>query len=175
MQVSFYQIIQAMSEATGKELSVESITGALRSTYHVGGPAYEGRMALRSFNLTNAPGTPGGTPADGESGDRPRYMKAKVSVDGIIRTIEGQGNGPLSSFLDALNRAFGIELSEEDPTSELLPTSSSSRLRPMRGTRLKEDSGVSGWTRISLVRVSEPSFLLQITPCRARNSRDWIS
>lgn len=120
MQISFYQIIQAISEATGKELSVENITGALRSTYHTGGPAYEGRMVLRSFNMTNTPGTPGSTPADGESSDRPRYMKAKVSVDGIIRTIEGEGNGPLSSFLNALYRAFGIELSIREYTEHAI-------------------------------------------------------
>ena len=120
MQISFYQIIQAISEATGKELSVENITGALRSTYHIGGPAYEGRMVLRSFNMTNTPGTPGSTPADGESGDRPRYMKAKVSVDGIIRTIEGEGNGPLSSFLNALYRAFGVELSIREYTEHAI-------------------------------------------------------
>jgi 2-isopropylmalate synthase len=120
MQVSFYQVIQAMSESTGKELSVESITGALRSTYHIDGSAYEGRMVLRSFNMTNAPGTPGSTPADGESGDRPRLMKAKVSVDGIIRVIEGEGNGPLSSFLNALHRAFGVELSIREYTEHAI-------------------------------------------------------
>lgn len=121
MQVSFYSIIQAMSEATGKELSVEMITGALRNTYHIGGSAYEGRMVLRSFNLSNAPGSPGGTPADAEAGpDRPRVMKAKVSVDGIVRHIEGQGNGPLSSFLNALHTAFGIELSIREYTEHAI-------------------------------------------------------
>jgi 2-isopropylmalate synthase len=125
MQVSFYQVVQAMSEATGKELSVENITGALRSTYHTGGPAYEGRMVLRSFELTNAPLSNGpegtSTPADGESGsDRPRLMKAKISVDGITRIIEGEGNGPLSSFLSALKRGLGIELSVREYTEHAI-------------------------------------------------------
>lgn len=112
LQIAFYRIVQAISEATGKELSVDDITSALRRAYCVGGSAYEGRMVLRSFTLTDAPGSPGATPADVEAGpDRPRHMKARVSVDGIVRHIEGSGNGPLSSFLDALYRAFGIELS----------------------------------------------------------------
>lgn len=117
MQVSFYQVVQAISESTGKELSVENITGALRSTYHFGGPAYEGRMVLRSFSLENASNTPGATPSDPEeTGSQARVIKAKVSVDGIVRQIQGQGNGPLSSFLDALRNAFGIELSVREYT-----------------------------------------------------------
>lgn len=113
MQIAFYRIVQEMSEQTGKELSVEDITGALRRSYHVGGHQYDGRMVLRGFNLTDANATPAGTPADNDHDgpDRQRTLIAKVQVDGIVRHIEGHGNGPLSSFLDALRQGLGIDLS----------------------------------------------------------------
>lgn len=112
MQIAFYKVVQDISEKTGKELKVDNITGALKSTYFIGGPQYDGRMVLRGFNLKDTQSTPGGTPADVEAGpDRQRTMTAKIQVDGIVRNIEGHGNGPLSSFLDGLRVYLGIDLS----------------------------------------------------------------
>ncbi len=117
MQIAFYRIIQEMSETSGKEISVEDITSALRRTYHLGGPQYEGRLVLRSYNLADANPTANGTPANGydsdneSSPDRQRSLSARISVDGIVRTISGSGNGPLSSFIDALHKDLGITLS----------------------------------------------------------------
>lgn len=121
MQIAFYRVIQEMSEQTGKEISVEDITGALRRSYHVGGPQYEGRLVLRSYNLVDANPTANGTPANGfddddqaandRTHDRQRSLTARVSVDGIVRNISGSGNGPLSSFMDALYKDLGITLS----------------------------------------------------------------
>ena len=41
----------------------------------------------------------------------PKRLRAKVSVDGKVRDVSGEGNGPLSSFLDALIGDLGISLS----------------------------------------------------------------
>lgn len=111
MQIAFYKVVQTISEATGRELSVQDITDSLRTEYHIGGPQFDGRVVLRSFTLSDAltDGTP--TPADPEDGpDRQRTLSAKVSVDGIVRHISGTGNGPLSAFLNALNSGLGIDL-----------------------------------------------------------------
>lgn len=111
MQIAFYKVVQAISESTGRELSVTDITDALRSEYHIGGPQFDGRIVLRSFTLSDSVTEGAPTPADPESGpDRQRTLTAKVSVDGIVRHITGHGNGPLSAFLNALNSGLGIDL-----------------------------------------------------------------
>ncbi|WWC59913.1 2-isopropylmalate synthase [Kwoniella dejecticola CBS 10117] len=45
-----------------------------------------------------------------------KRLKAKVLVDGALREISGEGNGPLSSFLDALQGDLGIALSIREYT-----------------------------------------------------------
>lgn len=112
MQIAFYKVVQAISEATGRELSVQDITDALRREYHVGGAQFDGRIVLRSYNLTDSVTDGTATPADSESGpDRQRTLTAKVLVDGVVRHISGTGNGPLSAFLNALKSGLGIDLS----------------------------------------------------------------
>lgn len=140
MQVSFYQVVQARSEATGKEMTSKDITTAFRQTYHLGGSIYDGRLVLKSF--TPAPSSqeydsPGMNPSDvshsrmaslslserqpeaspdrttGEKNlqNTPRRLDARVFIDGKIRNISGEGNGPLSCFLDALSTDLGLTLS----------------------------------------------------------------
>ena len=41
----------------------------------------------------------------------PKRLTAKILVDGKIHEMAGEGNGPLSSFLDALSADLGITLS----------------------------------------------------------------
>ena len=145
MQISFYKVIQGISEVTGKEMTSRDITAAFRQTYHLGGSVYDGRVVLKSFNTIDIHSpTPSGTatpersPSTGSTShsrmvslslssgrpeggpDRsnndnlhssPKRLTAKVLVDGKLRDVAGEGNGPLSSFLDALQADLGIVLS----------------------------------------------------------------
>jgi len=143
MQISFYRVIQELSEQTGKEITSKDITTAFRQTYHLGGSIYDGRLVLKSFTTvdlktpaTSAFGTPELSPTESRphsrmaslsldaraepSPDRnanenlhqaPKRLTAKISVEGKVRDIAGEGNGPLSSFLDALQGDLGISLS----------------------------------------------------------------
>ncbi|ORX36454.1 hypothetical protein BD324DRAFT_628891 [Kockovaella imperatae] len=141
MQISFYRVIQERSESTGKEITSKDITTAFRQTYFLGGSIYEGRLVLKSFsNLdlsasSSRLATPEMSPSSGRglqriqqlsltnaesSPDRatnenlqkaPRRLRAKINVDGKLRDVTGEGNGPLSSFLDALQGDLGISLS----------------------------------------------------------------
>ncbi|WWC87582.1 2-isopropylmalate synthase [Kwoniella dendrophila CBS 6074] len=45
-----------------------------------------------------------------------KRLTAKVLIDGALREISGEGNGPLSSFLDALQGDLGITLSIREYT-----------------------------------------------------------
>lgn len=108
LQVAFYQIIQAISDREAREMTVEDITSTFRSTYHFGGPKYEGRLALRTFSIT-AESSSGPSDTDGTADERRRFDGA-LSVDGMLRVIRGDGNGPISALLNALRSHLDIDL-----------------------------------------------------------------
>lgn len=140
MQISFYRVVQERSEQSGKEMTSKDITTAFRQTYHLGGSIFDGSLVLKSFNTSDlrTPSTPHSPALDAHeptrsriaslslsssfteaSPDRnqadlassPKKLIAKVVLDGKPRQITGEGNGPLSSFLDALSSDLGFQLS----------------------------------------------------------------
>ena len=108
LQVSFYQIVQAIADRTGKEMTTDDITTAFRSTYHLGSH-YEGRLALRSFTLSEIQSPPEDT-SDSEGYSERRRFEGHISVDGVVRVVHGEGNGPLSALLSALRSHLDIHL-----------------------------------------------------------------
>ncbi|KIK83217.1 hypothetical protein PAXRUDRAFT_832104 [Paxillus rubicundulus Ve08.2h10] len=108
MQIAFYQVIQKISDREAREMTVEDITTAFRSTYYFGGPKYEGRLALKSFSVT-VEASPEPLDTD-EAPDERRRFDGTVSVDGMLRVIRGDGNGPISSLLDAIRTHLDIDL-----------------------------------------------------------------
>ncbi|KAL1689191.1 hypothetical protein GGG16DRAFT_93897 [Schizophyllum commune] len=108
MQVAFYQVVQAISDREAREMTVDDITTAFRKTYNFGGSAYRGRLTLRNFKIS---GEPLADPTDnsGDEDERRRF-DGTLSVDGVLRVIRGDGNGPLSALLDALRTHLDIDL-----------------------------------------------------------------
>ena len=108
MQIVFYQVVQAISDREAREMTAEDITTTFRSTYHFGGPKYAGRLALKTFSITSEPSS---EPSDtDEAADERRRFDGTLSVDGMLRVIRGDGNGPISSLLDALHSHLDIDL-----------------------------------------------------------------
>lgn len=87
LQAEFSQIIQQITDATGKSLSAEEIWAVFQDTYLNGRQSYE----LLEFQEQ----------ADRAAGT---LIEAVISVDGIEQRVTGQGGGPLAAFLQALNR-----------------------------------------------------------------------
>ncbi|KAG8716442.1 hypothetical protein FRC11_008591 [Ceratobasidium sp. 423] len=112
MQISFYQIIQALSEETGKEITMDDIVSAFKKAYRFGGGVHEGRLVLKSFTLSEVPPSRPTSPTQ-ENGihDTGRRFEGKLLVDGAVRMIRGEGNGPLSALLDALRGHLDLNLS----------------------------------------------------------------
>ncbi|CAE6436713.1 unnamed protein product [Rhizoctonia solani] len=112
MQISFYQVIQTLSEETGKEITMEDIVSAFKKTYRFGGGVHEGRLVLKSFTLSEVPPSRPASPSQ-ENGlyDTGRRFEGKLLVDGAVRMIRGEGNGPLSALLDALRGHLDLDLS----------------------------------------------------------------
>jgi 2-isopropylmalate synthase len=79
------------------------------------GPEQDGRPLSRLANLNLSSGHPDQSPDrsyhEKDLHNVPKRLTAKILVDGKLREISGEGNGPLSSFLDALHADLGISLS----------------------------------------------------------------
>lgn len=109
MQVAFYQVIQNIADREAREMTVEDITTAFRSTYHFGGSNYQGRLALKNFNISSQPTS---EPTDNdELVDERRHFDGTLNVDGTLRVVRGDGNGPLSALLDALRTHLDVDFS----------------------------------------------------------------
>ncbi|KAI6005834.1 2-isopropylmalate synthase [Pisolithus albus] len=108
MQIAFYQVVQAIADREAREMTVEDITTAFRNTYHFGGSKHEGRLALKSFNITTEPSAEPSN--EDETRDERRYFDGTIKVDGVLRIVRGDGNGPISALLDALRTHLDIHL-----------------------------------------------------------------
>ncbi|KAF9535241.1 hypothetical protein CPB83DRAFT_878491 [Crepidotus variabilis] len=110
MQIAFYQVVQAISDREAREMTVDDITTAFRTTYHFGGSKYKGRLSLRNFKISAEPAEDPSDDSSDESKDERRRFDGTLSVDKVYRVIRGDGNGPLSALLDALRVNLSIDL-----------------------------------------------------------------
>ncbi|KIJ69104.1 hypothetical protein HYDPIDRAFT_23960 [Hydnomerulius pinastri MD-312] len=118
MQIAFYQVIQVISDREAREMTVDDITTAFRNTYHFGGSKYQGRLALKSFSVTAEPSA---EPQDSdEAHDERRRFDGTISVDGMLRVVRGDGNGPISALLDALRTHLDIDLTLREYTEHTI-------------------------------------------------------
>ena len=95
-------------------------------------------------------------------------LTAEVRVDGEARQIEGSGNGPISSFCDALN-TVGVKTRVLDYTEHALSAGGDAR-RPRRTSNARSTasrSGVSAWTRTPPVRPCAPCSPPSTAPAAA--------
>lgn len=125
MQIAFYSVIQGIAERTGKEMRVEDIVQAFCTTYFYRAPGVSfpvagglagaldmGRLELKSFRFYHGSNAePMELPRAGQVSDEHRRIIAKVAVDGQVRLLRGEGNGPLSALLDALRANLNLDFS----------------------------------------------------------------
>ena len=108
MQVAFYSVIQAIADREAREVTVDDITSSFRKTFHYGGGSYQGRLVLKSFRLVSEPSVHSDA---NEGAEERRRFDGTIYVDGILRILRGEGNGPLSSLLDALKTHLKVDYS----------------------------------------------------------------
>jgi 2-isopropylmalate synthase len=98
LQVDFSRVVQSLAEASGGEIGAAELRDAFEAAY-----VLPGRLRLAEYATTN----------DGVAGT-PCTIDA-VLTDGVVqRTIYGDGTGPIDAFVDALQRAFGIDVHVRD-------------------------------------------------------------
>jgi 2-isopropylmalate synthase len=91
MHVEFSKVIKALADVTGGELSSKQLYQAFEQEYL----QYGGPITLEKFHAENIPGSEG-TPAV--------QCIARLRIDGIVREIRAQGNGPIDAFVTALKQ-----------------------------------------------------------------------
>ncbi|HVF65279.1 MAG TPA: 2-isopropylmalate synthase [Casimicrobiaceae bacterium] len=95
LQIEFSQVIQRITDATGKELTSAQIRAVFDREYlHASSPlAFVDHRAQHS-------------PTDG----RVELLTAKLDVDGVATVVEGSGNGPVDGFVHALRESLGLDI-----------------------------------------------------------------
>jgi 2-isopropylmalate synthase len=86
MHIEFGKVIKNLADATGEELLSTQLFQAFEEEYlHRTGP-----FALESFHTERV-------------GANEVECTARISIDGIVRTLRSRGNGPIDAFVRALN------------------------------------------------------------------------
>ncbi|WP_294306505.1 2-isopropylmalate synthase [uncultured Sphingomonas sp.] len=93
LQADFSRHVQAMADATSRELNAADIWGGFEATYL---PREGDRFVLRDYEETGSTGQ--------------RTFIGRVLVDGEERSISGRGNGLISSVIAALADTTGPNL-----------------------------------------------------------------
>lgn len=93
LQIEFSQVIQKLCDETSKELVPEDVKKAFESEYFIYKP-----FALKEHTVVE------GSELDGYA------LSGKIVKDNCEYLIKGNGNGPVSALLDAIENSFGIKV-----------------------------------------------------------------
>jgi len=91
MHVELGKVIKNIADACGEELSGTQIFQAFEQEYLLRSEPF----ALKAFHVEER---------TGQDGSRGVACTAHIFVDGIVRELHGQGNGPIDAFVQALNQ-----------------------------------------------------------------------
>jgi 2-isopropylmalate synthase len=99
LQVEFSKVVQAHTDSTSQEISADSIWLLFSREYMENSDPYE---FVEHWSMPDT------------RSDDMRRMTATLRVDGVERTINGRGNGPIAAFVNALKNDCGVNLTVLD-------------------------------------------------------------
>jgi 2-isopropylmalate synthase len=95
LQIEFSHAVQRVTDATGKELPSAEIHAVFEREY----VAPDTPLSYRDHRAQH-------NADDGHV----EHLSARVEVDGVERTLQGAGNGPVDAFVQILRREFGVDI-----------------------------------------------------------------
>ena len=98
LQVEFSRIAQERMDADGKELTSPELWALFRQAYLLDDPP------ISLVKQTTLPTSP----------DNRELVATLRKADGTIFTIQGEGNGPIDAFVDALKTTYGVDFAFVD-------------------------------------------------------------
>jgi 2-isopropylmalate synthase len=95
LQIEFSQVVQKITDATGKELRSDEIRAAFDREYlNATSPVrYADHRAQHAAN-----------------GGGVEHLTARLILDGHEQTVSGDGNGPVDAFVHALRETYGFDI-----------------------------------------------------------------
>ncbi len=99
LQVEFSRAVQAVTDETSREISAEEIWKLFCKEY------LEPRGPYEFVEHWSMPDT---------HANEMRRMTATIRENGVERTVNGRGNGPIAAFVDAMKRDCGVSLKVVD-------------------------------------------------------------
>jgi 2-isopropylmalate synthase len=112
LQIDFSRRVQEEADRTGKEMTAEMIWSIFCSAYHLTSPQ---RFELVDYKTGS------------RRGDQQRTFSGQVRVDGRLLSINGRGNGLISSALAALADSCGLAIDVVDYHEHALKHGSDSK------------------------------------------------
>jgi len=94
MQMEFSQVVQSISEESGKEVDSPTIRRAFDETF------LQANTPVSFVRHTSV---------GDDSDESIRSLSAVVSINGVEREISGKGNGPIDAFVHALKETFNVD------------------------------------------------------------------
>ncbi|MBA3418950.1 MAG: 2-isopropylmalate synthase [Geodermatophilaceae bacterium] len=86
LQIEFSQVIQRVTDSEGGEVSAQEMWDSFRTEYLSGVAG----LALHSHRNVAVEGSPD-------------QLSVELSIDGVRRSVSGEGNGPIAAFVNALS------------------------------------------------------------------------
>jgi 2-isopropylmalate synthase len=108
LQIEFSQVVQAVMDVNGREMSAADLWGVFEAEYRL-----DGRL-LESYRID-------------EDGDDRVRLAAALRVGGQLVSLQGQGRGPVDAFVAALQAAFDAEVQVLDYHEHAIGTSAKAR------------------------------------------------
>ena len=127
MQIDFSQVVQAVMDAQGKEVSAADIWQIFQREYRLG----EDAPAIAQLSQADA--------ADGHV-----RLAAEVTAGEARISIEGQGNGPVDAFCDGLSRAIGAPVKVLDYHEHSIGAGAQARAAAYLGVQVGEATPLFG-------------------------------
>ncbi len=142
LQIEFSQVVQRVMDDAGKELTAADIYGIFEREYGIGNAA----ASVVQPQMTE------------EAGGAMR-LSAEVVLGGWMGHVQGEGNGPVDAFVQALQRATGVTLAVLDYHEHAIGSGADARAVAYLEIRVGEQTrygvGVDG----SIVRASMQAIL----------------
>lgn len=111
LQADFSRHVQALADATSRELNAADIWETFERAYRLAGPQH---FSLLAYEETRA--------ANGD-----RIFSGMIDAGGAARSVSGRGNGLISGILDALREGFAIDLQVADYSEHALGSGADAR------------------------------------------------
>lgn len=113
LQIEFSNVVQNTADSLGRELKSEEISKVFKEAYNYNNEQYN-YISLIDYNVEKL-------------GSDRRALTGQVSINGTIHNIEGSGNGPISSLVDALSNLLSVKFGVVNYTEHSLGSGSSTQ------------------------------------------------